>query len=51
MRTKERRNIAHAIVDRWYEAGQVKALYGDFKRNLDEAHTKSTTGGRRSYDK
>ena len=46
MRSKERRHLANDIVDRWAESGSVKALYGDFKANLDAARTKSTTGGR-----
>jgi len=47
MKPKQRRDAANQIVDSWQEAGVVKALYGDFKRTLEQARNKSTTGGRR----
>jgi len=46
LRIKDRRNLAHQIVDGWHEKGHVKSLYKDFKLNLETAQTKSTTGGR-----
>ncbi|KAI6348588.1 hypothetical protein MCOR25_010782 [Pyricularia grisea] len=42
--SKKRRKRADKIVDEWEEKGVVRALYDDFKRTLETARVKSTTG-------
>ncbi|KAI5919958.1 hypothetical protein F4810DRAFT_458353 [Camillea tinctor] len=44
MKPKKRSRLADKIVDNWRENGTVDALYGDFKKNLEEARNKGTTG-------
>ncbi|ORY69627.1 uncharacterized protein BCR38DRAFT_480804 [Pseudomassariella vexata] len=46
MKAKKRRALANEIVDTWSEKGIVKALYADFKKTLEDARQKSTTGTR-----
>ncbi|TPX09486.1 uncharacterized protein E0L32_009374 [Thyridium curvatum] len=43
MKGKKRRRLANETVDQWEASGVIKALWGDFKKNLEEARTKSTT--------
>ncbi|TLD31380.1 hypothetical protein PspLS_02127 [Pyricularia sp. CBS 133598] len=42
--SKKRRKRADKIVDEWEEKGVVRALYDDFKRTLEMARVKSTSG-------
>lgn len=42
--SKKRRKRADKIVDEWEEKGVVRALYDDFKRTLETARVKPTTG-------
>ncbi|KAI1504220.1 hypothetical protein F5X99DRAFT_372886 [Biscogniauxia marginata] len=44
MKARRRARLANAIVDGWRDQGTVAALYGDFKKNLEEARNKATTG-------
>lgn len=44
LKPKKRNKLANTIVDGWRETGVVKALYGDFKQNLENARNKTTTG-------
>ncbi|KAK7966957.1 uncharacterized protein PG986_001234 [Apiospora aurea] len=44
LKPKKRNKLANKIVDGWRESGVVKALYGDFKQNLENARNKTTTG-------
>ncbi|KAK8066113.1 hypothetical protein PG997_012860 [Apiospora hydei] len=44
LKHKKRNKLANKIVDSWRESGVVKALYGDFKQNLENARNKTTTG-------
>ncbi|KAI0166600.1 hypothetical protein GGR57DRAFT_447245 [Xylariaceae sp. FL1272] len=44
MKPKRRRELANGIVDSWSERGIVAALYGDFKKTLEDARNKGTTG-------
>ncbi|KAK8058922.1 hypothetical protein PG994_009370 [Apiospora phragmitis] len=44
LKPKKRSKLANTIVDGWRASGVVKALYGDFKQNLESARNKTTTG-------
>ncbi|KAK8136689.1 hypothetical protein PG984_004629 [Apiospora sp. TS-2023a] len=44
LKLKKRNKLANTIVDGWRDTGVVKALYGDFKQNLESARNKTTTG-------
>ncbi|KAI1267284.1 hypothetical protein F5Y18DRAFT_379744 [Xylariaceae sp. FL1019] len=44
MKPKRRRELANSIVDSWSERGVVAALYRDFKKTLEDARSKGTTG-------
>ncbi|KAI1120399.1 hypothetical protein F5Y10DRAFT_127314 [Nemania abortiva] len=44
MKAKARRALANSIADNWQEKGVVTALYGDFKKTLEDARNKATTG-------
>ncbi len=48
MKMKKRRQLAHNIIDKWEAEGVVRALFGDFKENLEKARNKPTTGRRRA---
>ena len=37
MKAKQRKKVANAIVDEWESSGQIRSLYGDFKRQLEAA--------------
>ncbi|KAJ8121208.1 hypothetical protein O1611_g10162 [Lasiodiplodia mahajangana] len=44
MKAKARRALANRIADDWQERGIVAALYGDFKKTLENARNQATTG-------
>ncbi|KAK6850136.1 hypothetical protein PG995_013969 [Apiospora arundinis] len=44
LKPKKRNKLANRIVDDWRDSGVVKALYSDFKKNLEDARNKTTTG-------
>ncbi|KAI1485268.1 hypothetical protein F5X96DRAFT_674791 [Biscogniauxia mediterranea] len=44
MKPRKRARVADGIVDGWRDNGTVDALYADFKKNLEEARNKGTTG-------
>ncbi|KAI1075313.1 hypothetical protein F5B20DRAFT_560328 [Whalleya microplaca] len=44
MKAKRRREVANGIVDAWQAASTISALYRDFKRTLENARNKATTG-------
>ncbi|KAK8111585.1 uncharacterized protein PG998_008042 [Apiospora kogelbergensis] len=44
LKPKKRNKLANRIVGGWDASGVVKALYGDFKKNLEDARNKTTTG-------
>ncbi|KAK0711299.1 hypothetical protein B0H67DRAFT_555298 [Lasiosphaeris hirsuta] len=44
MRPKAKYKLVDEIMEKWAERGTVKALYGDFKDNLEKARNKTTTG-------
>lgn len=42
MKSKQKREYANSIVDKWQENGTIGSLYSDFKRNMEAARaTKS----------
>ncbi|KAI0118655.1 hypothetical protein GGR51DRAFT_128350 [Nemania sp. FL0031] len=43
MKAKARRALANNIADEWQERGIVTALYGDFKKTLENARNQATT--------
>lgn len=46
LKAKKRRRLADGIVDNWQERKIITSLYNDFKRTLEEARNKATTGSR-----
>lgn len=46
LKAKKRRRLADGIVDDWQERKIITSLYNDFKRTLEEARNKATTGSR-----
>lgn len=44
MRPKKRYKVVDAILEDWVDKGVVKALYQDFRKTIEEARNKTTTG-------
>ncbi|KAK3357312.1 hypothetical protein B0T25DRAFT_449926 [Lasiosphaeria hispida] len=44
MKPKAKYKLVDEIMEKWIKRGTVKALYGDFKENLEKARNKTTTG-------
>ncbi|KAH8812067.1 hypothetical protein F5884DRAFT_784282 [Xylogone sp. PMI_703] len=48
LKSREKREYANAIVDKWENEGTIRSLYTDFKRNMEAARaTKTQRYGRR----